>query len=140
MLCILKYTTIGSHAPSKAVDRWNEFAVSKVWHNLDVQGGYFGIYWFCSSVLQRFTLHCNIAKWNVKSWISTTEWNWEGCVNLIQLKKEVDDWVRTPEVSARLPSWSLLNVHECVQTKRRNYQWRAILKLRNVRVNKATRP
>ena len=79
---------------------------------------------------QKFTLHCTLAKWDACAWACSDEWYSHQGPDLNGLKNEFDDWVKTPEVSARLLSWKVLNIHESISTKRRNNQWRAILKLR----------
>ena len=110
------------------------FEVSKVWYKLDIDAteGYFGVYWYCYTSQQKFTVHCTLAKWDVQEWTATsiTGYYNEG-PNLEKLKKKFDAWVRLPEVSARLLSWKTLNVHECTPVQCRNHHnWRIILQLR----------
>ena len=51
------------------------FKVSRVWFNLDISRGYFRIYWYCSTMQQKITLHCTLAKWDVHKWIHSDAWN-----------------------------------------------------------------
>ena len=110
------------------------FKVSKVWYKLviDAEKGYFGVYWYCYTSQQKFTIHCTLAKWDVQAWTETsiTGYYDEG-PNLEELKKKFDNWVRLPEVGARLLSWKTLNVHECIPVQCHNHHdWKIILQLR----------
>ena len=49
-----------------------EFSVSKVCYNLNTSTGYFGVYWYCCTSQQKFTVHCTLAKWNVQIWTETS--------------------------------------------------------------------
>ena len=82
---------------------------------------------------QKNTLHCTLAKWNVYRWIHSDAWYNDAGPDLAALKKQFDDWVRTPEVSLKLLSWEVLNIHESIPSQPRNLQWRVILKLRHCR-------
>ena len=111
-----------------------EFSVSKIWYKLDIDTteGYFGVYWYCCTSQQKFTVHCTLAKWDVQIWTETsiTGYYNDG-PNLAELKRKFDDWVRLPEVGLRLLSWKTLNVHECIPVQCHNYHnWRTILHLR----------
>ena len=81
----------------------------------------------------KFTLHCALVKWDVHKWIHSDAWNFNQGPDLPELKRQFDDWVRTPEVSLKLLSWEVLNIHESIPSQRRNRQWRVILKLRHCR-------
>ena len=107
------------------------FTVSRVWFNLDALKGYLGIYWYCSTMQQKFTLHCTLAKWDVPTWACANEWYSNRGPNFDGLKKEFDDWVRTPIVSLKLLSWEVLNVHTNILSQCHDHRWRIILKLRH---------
>ena len=109
------------------------FVVKKVWFNLNTSTGYFGIYWFCTTASSHFRLHCTIAKWDVRKWVTTGIFNWEERVDFNKLKAEFDEWVRDPSISARLLCWEALDVYNLVE-KQRDYdhsQWRIIMNLRD---------
>ena len=121
-----RLSILGSQLMNKA-----NFKVSRVWYNLDTWQGYFGVYWYCLTMQQKFTLHCTLAKWDVYRWIHSNAWYSDDGPDLAALKKEFDDWVRPPNVSLKLLSWEVLNVHTNILSQCRDHRWRIILKLRH---------
>ena len=108
------------------------FVVKKVWFNLNTSKGYFGIYWFCTTASSHFRLHCTIAEWDVGKWAakSMVNFNTER-VDFNKLKVDFDEWVRDPDISARLLFWEALDVHNLVEKQRDISGWRIIMNLRN---------
>ena len=79
-----RLSILGSQLVNKA-----EFKVSRVWYNLDTWQGYFGVYWYCSTMQQKFTLHCTLAKWDVYRWIHSNAWYSDDGPDLAALKNNL---------------------------------------------------
>ena len=76
------------------------------WFRLDVESGYFGIYWYCDADTTRFTLHCTLAKWDVREWGAGPNFK-------AAMRPCFDHWAMSADVWNRLLSWSKLGVERC---------------------------